>query len=182
MITAWKFLITALFGVCLFIGGQAKAETARPADSGLLNYLQGLGPINFSQGGGAFLPLQVLTAMKEGDVSPLMQFVLVNHLMNSAVKEAQKLVPGRRDPFTVASAKFQLGLCKIQKAFQQGMLMALLPALSDKDEYGGSSDPGVRAGSSQQGLMLSQAFQKNENCAGDDNGFDPMMLAMFAKK
>lgn len=182
--TILKTLFAFFFVFTLFIGGQAKAE-ARPSASNFMQYIGALGPIAFGQSGGAFLPVSVLGAMKNGQVSAIMQFVLMTHMMNGCVVDAVKRgKPGQREPYVVANAKFTYGICRIKKCFQQGMLIATISGLSSNPAAGGG-DAGEQQANQAQGMALAQAFKKDPSCDGQDKqngGMDLMLLAMFMQK
>ena len=158
---------------------------ARPQSSDPASFISQLGPVLFSQGGGALLPLSVLSGVRNGRIPPMMQFVLMNHMMNSCVKDVIKHHPQRRDPYVRAKAVFDEGLCRIKKCYQQAMVMGLLSGASDNPGNGGSANPARRQANQQQALLMLTAFQKDEGCSGgneDGGGFDPMMLMLLQQQ
>jgi len=168
-----------IFGIAALVCASAAAE--RPDADNIYQYIAGLGPITFNKAGGAFLPLAVLNGLKQGKVSPIMLFVLSNNMMNKCVEDVVKAVPDIRDPYTVAKAKFEYGVCRIKKCFQQGTLVLLLPQLSSNERAGGSSDEQDRSSAQQTGVMLAQAFKKDPGCDGASDGMDPMLLSVLMK-
>jgi hypothetical protein len=174
-----KALCAFVFAITLFIGGQAKAES-RPTASNPLGYIGSLGAMTFGQSGGAFLPMSVIGAMKDGKISPVMQFVAMNHMMDGCIVDTVKRgKPGQREPYVVANAKFVYGICKIKKCFNQAMLVSLLSAQSENESAG--ADEGNEAF----GLAFAQATQKDPSCDGQDDengGMDPMLLMAFMGK
>ena len=161
--------IWSLFFLSIF-AHRAAAESA-------YNYIASQSPISFSQGGAALIPSGVLQPIANGQISPIMQFVLVNSMMTKCIKNAAKDVPARREAFVSANAKFTNGYCKIRKCFEQGMLMGMLSQLSSNPNYGGSSDESERNGSQMMGLVLAQSFQKENGCGGaSDSGINPALL------
>lgn len=144
-------------------GSLSKGETAEAQ-----GWISQLGQVGFQPSGAAMLPPAVISSMREGDISPIMQFVLASHMMNSCVKDVTKpgAYPKRRDPYVVAKAKFDYGICRIKKCFQQAMLMLILPQMSSNERNGGSSDPGTQDSSQNLGMVMAQAFQKDKGCTG----------------
>lgn len=172
--TTMKGILIGILGFLAVASSPAFAE--RPT-ADLFPWLIRLGPIAFNKGGGAFLPASVLSGLRQGQVSPVLQFVMVNNLMAKCVKDTLNYTPDIRDPYVVAKAKFDYGLCRIKKCFQQGMLIMILPQLSSH-----SGDGQDQSGASQQGLILAQAFKKDPACDGQGgDGLDPMLLAALAK-
>lgn len=170
--------IFAIGILSLFISTSARAE--RPGDTNPYSYIVNQGQIAFSQGGGAFLPISVLQGLQQGSLSPVMQFVLVNQVMNQCITKVLQQVPYRRDGFVIANKKFTQGFCKIRKCFDEAMLLEILPQMSQNANFGGSPDAQNRASAQQMGLVLAQSFQKDTGCtAGADNGLDPSLLAAF---
>lgn len=175
--TGIKFIFS-LGVLSLFISLEARAE--RPGETNPYNYIVNQGQVAFSKGGGAFLPLSVLSGLKSGQISPVMQFVLVNQVMNQCIKKVLQEVPYRRDPFVIANKKFTRGFCKIRKCFDEGMLLQILPQMSSNASYGGSADAQDRSGAQMMGFVLAQAFKKEDGCEqGSDNGLDPSLIAAF---
>jgi len=153
--------------------------TARAEDAGqAYSYIANLGQMSFSQGGAVSIPGYVLGSMRSGQVSPLMQFVLVNSMMNKCIKDTYNFYPRRRDPFQLANAKFAYGVCKIQKCYQQGMLLLLLPKLSGRSQYGGADG---QSSGQQTGALLAQAFAGGAKCGGssNDSGISAALLQAF---
>lgn len=140
------------------------------AEQSVESYIKNLGAVNISGKGGVFLPPAVYKSMANDQVSEVQQFVLTNHIMNSAVRAALKEVPDQRMPYLQAKAMLDNALCKIAQAYQQAMLISLLPMLG----AGSGASSGVMA----QALTSSQG---NE-CSGGGQGFDPALLSMFGKK
>lgn len=169
----WKLLI--LVGFVLLPCAEVKAETGNA-----YNWISQLGRITFSQGGAAFLPGGVVSAVSQGSISPIMQFVLVNSMMNQCIKNTFPQYPRRRDPFPLAAAKFANGLCLIKKCFQQGMLLMILPQLSGASRYGGQSG---QQGGQQMGAVLAQAFTKKDDACGggSDPGIAQALLSAFLR-
>ena len=175
-----KHFNLALLGVvaAAFLGAtDARAE--RPGDTNPYAYIARMGNITFNQAGAAFLPLSVLRGMRDGQISPILQFVVANNLMTQCTKEVLKRPPDIRDPYKVAAAKFNYGMCRIKKCFQQGMLMMILPQLSRNTSRGGGATSAERQGSLQMGQIFAQAFQRDEKCDGQGTGIDPFLLAVF---
>lgn len=171
-----SIFIAGLFFV--FVAKNAVAE--RPTDSNAYSYLVNAGQVAFSKGGGAFLPMSVLQSLQGGSLSPVMQFVVVNQVMNQCIQKVLKEVPFRREPYIVANKKFARGYCKIRKCFNEGILLQILPQMSSNPSYGGSEDAQDRAGAQAMGLALAQAFNKEASCeSGADNGMDPSLIAAF---
>ena len=177
----FRFFLLAAFLLGLLGVDYAHAES-RPGDVNPQQYIGSLGQLTFSQGGGAFLPGSVLQSMRSGQISPIMQFVLLTNMMNQSVKKSLSLVPDIRHPYVVAKAKFDYGICVIKKAFEEGMVIAMLPKLSNNRDYGGYNDPAEQQANQQQALAMAQAFQKDASCSdGADSGFDPMILSLIQR-
>ena len=173
------FMKKTIFALC-FVAATAEAET-RPEATNPLSWIAQLGPIAFSQSGGAFLPLNVLQAMQQGNVSPIMQFVMGNSLMTQCVREVEKKYPDRRDPYVVAAQKFQAGICRLQKCFQTVTLISLLPALQGAPATGDTSGGQTSGGSNEMAMTLMNSFKQQEGCDGSgDSGIDPAILMLFA--
>ncbi len=144
---------------------------AECGDADFYSWLMNMGKITFRSGGGAFLPSGVLQTMRYGNISPIMQFVMMNHTMNECIEAILKppFLPLERDPYLVAKKKFDYGVCRIKKCWQNGMLIQMLPLL--KGGLGGSNDIA---------MVLAQAFQQDESCDGSEGGgFDPMLIGML---
>lgn len=164
-----KNIATLLIISSLTISFHAKCEEAD-----FYIWLMRMSNITFSTGGGAFLPIGVLRAMQYGNISPIMQFVMMNHTMNECIKAILKapFLPLQRDPYLVAKKKFDYGVCRIKKCWQNGMLIQMLPLM--KSDFGGSS---------QMGMLLAQAFQRDEACdGGEGGGFDPILIGLLIGK
>lgn len=154
--------------VAFLLAAPAKAE--RPTTNDIYSYLAQAGQITFNKAGGAFLPIAVLRGMKNGQISPILQFVLVNNLMTQCIKSVLEAPPGIREPYVVAKAKFDYGLCRLTQCFKQGMLIMVLPALSGKSGTGGK---GVAQ-------ALATGFKQQEGCDGSgDSGMDPMLFTLL---
>ncbi len=169
-----KAILLSGFLLSLFLSSPARAENS-------LQYIQSLQPIPFSQGGAALIPGQVLSSLTSGAISPVAQYVLVNHLMSSAIKEAIKKAPGSRLPYVQAKTLFEKGICSLTKTFQTGLVVALMPQMSSIRQNGGSNDPGVRQAKQAQALAMAQAFAGAEGCDGNsnDSGFDTAIIAIL---
>ncbi len=163
-----------LIAMLLFLSLAAQAEN-RPTSGNPLQFISDLGPPAFSNAGGVFLPLSVVDGLKQGSVSPIMQFVLVQHTINSCTKNVLSKTPGIRDPYTVALATFQWGVCFMTSCLKNVLLLQMIPLLSQN--YGDATD---QASAKQQGLVMAQAFQRQEGCgAQGDAGIDPAILQAF---
>ncbi len=159
---------------------EARAES-RPSTNNVYGYINSFATPLFNRAGGVFLPLQVISALRQGNVSLISLFVLANNIMNKAVEQVLSQTPDIRDPYVVAKARFEWGICFLQKQFQQGTLILLLPQLSSNSRFGGSGDEQDRQAAQQQGAMLAQAFGKSGGCDGSgNNGLDPQLVAAFA--
>jgi len=169
-----KFLSIALLFSALSVSTAARAET-----SSAYSWIAGLGNISFTQGGAAQMPGYVVGSMRDGNISPIMQFVLVNSMMNQCIKDTYNYYPRRRDPFALATAKFNYGLCRINKCFQQGMLVMLLPQLSGKSQYGGAD---AKDSGQQMGALLAQSFSQGDGCSSgnsSDKGISSALIQAF---
>lgn len=169
----WRALFFSVAGFLFLASTPALGETAQA-----YQWIAQLGKLSFNKGGAANIPGFVVGAMRSGDISPVMQFVMVNSLMNKCIKDTYAGYPRRRDPFKLASAKFSNGLCRINKCFQQGMLILLLPQLSGKQRYGGEA--GKQSGG-EMGKLLAQSFQKNGACPGGDQAMSQALLQAFLR-
>lgn len=166
------------FALLLFV----HSTPARAEVSQAYNWIGGLGNISFTQGGAAQIPGYVVGSMRDGNISPIMQFVMVNSMMNQCIKDTYNYYPRRRDPFQLASAKFSYGLCRINKCFQQGMLIMILPQLSGKSQYGGAD--GQDSGQ-QMGMLLAQGFSQGDGCSSgnsNDKGISQALMQAFQSK
>ena len=160
-------LIAAL--MVMLSAGPAQAEQMQIGD---------LAGTVFSQGGGAFLPPQVLLGLRNGQVSPIMQFVTMNQMLNQCVAEtlSPRIAPNLRDPYLVAKKKFECGLCRIKKCWQNGMLIQMLPLLAEE------SGDAEQAGNEQLAALLATAFQKDAACDGSGGGgFDPNLIQLLTQ-
>lgn len=159
-----KNITTLLIIASLTISFHAKCD-----DANFYEWLMRMSRITFSAGGGAFLPIDVLHAMRYGDISPIMQFVLMNHIMNECIEAILKapFLPLQRDPYLVAKKKFDYGLCRIKKCWQNAMLIQMLPLM--------------RSGSGAQiAVVLANAFLEDEACdGGKGGGFDPNLIRYY---
>lgn len=150
------------------------------AEANPTSYIANLGQVPVNNTGAAFIPPPVMGAMTDGKISPIMQFVLINHVLDSCIKATLQNPPGRRTPYVAAKKQYDEGICKIQKCFQQGMVLGLIGQTSDKPKNGGSADPAERQSSANLGLMFAMTSQK-EDCGGSGAGMDPNMIQMLAK-
>lgn len=170
-----KVMLLGGFLLSLFISGPARAENTT-------YWIASLGSIGFTQGGTAQLPDYVLQSLKQGSVSPVMQYVLLNNTMNQAIEQSLSQTPDARLPYTAALEKYNWGLCNLNKAFQTSMVLSLLPQTSSVSYNGGSSDAGVRAARQQQALMMAQALSDTKGCDSansNDSGFDVAILRLI---
>lgn len=167
----FKALLFLGVGAFLLFGRSARASDTAEA----YQWITGMGSVQFSQPGGVFLPTSVLRSMRDGQISPIMQFVLMNHTMNQCISRVLKdpYAPLIRDPYLVAKQKFDYGICYIKKCWQSNMLISLLPMLSSgyDQEYG----------QQQMGVLLAQAFQKDESCDGTsgNNSIDANIMTLY---
>ncbi len=156
--------------------------TNRPSANDFHAWLLGQrGPMAITSGGAVLLPNAAYSGLANGRVSPIMQFVLANHMMTSAVADAIRHRPHRRTAYVVAKQMFEQGICRVKKAFQQAMLMSFLSGMSQNTRVGGSTDPQDRESSRQQSLAFLTSFQKDGDCdgGGGGEGFDPMLLMLL---
>ena len=167
-----------LFFITVF-ASMIHAES-RPNVGDINDYLAKLGPMTFSQGGGAFLPINVLSGMSQGKVSPIVQFYITNDMINKCAKDVMANgSPSQTEPYVSAKAKWDKAQCKMTKCYNQAYLTSLLPQMSSNTAYGGSSDAGQREANKNLGLVLAQAFQKQDKCTDGDDGMDPQLIAFF---
>ena len=178
MLHRLKKLYPAGIAVLLFLAAVlslSEARGERPDDNGNpLGWINSLGKIGFTQGGAALVPGGVLRSLEGGQVSSISQYVLVNSLMNKCTKQAISEYPRRRDPYPMARAKFDHGVCRIQMCFQQGVLMTMLPQLSAIQKNGGAVDTSIRDQSQKLMLLLISQFSQQQGCDGQQGtGIDP---------
>lgn len=167
-----RFRSLALLAALTLAFLYAKPAQAESNAADVYGWIMNMGRITFNSGGGAFLPTGVLNAMRYGQISPIMQFVTMNHLLNQCIANSLRpqIVPRLRDPYLVAQKKFQYGLCMVKKCWQNGMLVSLLPTLS----RGGAED------NSQLASLLAASFQKDPACDGSGGGgLDPNLLVLL---
>jgi hypothetical protein len=165
-----KFFVLSLVAMALFASRPARAEQN---SAGVYDWIMNLGQVTFNAGGGAFLPTGVLNSMRYGQISPIMQFVTANHIMNSAIANALRpqLVPLQRDPFLVAQKKFTYGLCMIKKGWQNAVAFVTLSTIQQNNSFGG--------GDQQIAQVLISSFQKDPACDGTGGGgLDPNLLRL----
>lgn len=162
------FILVAGFLIA-FAPNEARAE--RPSASNPLQYIGQLGQMGFAQGGGVFLPTAVLQSMGDGNISPIMQYVLVNTMFNQCIKDIKKYTPKERDPFTVAKSKYTYGICRLNRCIQQGMLVLALPLLAEDEDAGGSAFA----------QALAQGFEGAESCGGQGPAIDPMLIQLLSQ-
>jgi hypothetical protein len=167
-----KWILLGLVAIALLAAKPARGEGGGNT-AGVYDWIMNMGQVTFNNGGGAFLPTGVLNSMRYGQISPIMQFVTANHIMNSAIANALKpqLVPKQRDPFLVAQKKFTYGLCMIKKGWQSAVSFLTLSAIHQNSSFGG--------GQEQIAQVLIQSFQKDPACDGSGGGgLDPNILAL----
>lgn len=175
--------LTLFFVLSLFFAAPSFAEVQqRPSTDDIYSYIANVGTIVFTQGGGAFLPPQVLQGMRNGWVSPILQFVLVNNLMTQCVNSVLETQLTARTPFVIADAVFKRGHCQLNRCFRQGMLIQMLPQLSNVVSAGGSSDAQRREGSQQAATLLAQNLAQDPSCDGAQQGFDPLLLSIITAR
>jgi len=163
----------AAFGMVAFALFASRPALAEQNSAGVYDWIMNTGQITFNSGGGAFLPTGVLNAMRYGQISPIMQFVTANHIMNSAIANALRpqLVPRQRDPFLVSQKKFTYGLCMIKKGWQNAVSFLTLSAIQANNSFGG--------GQQQIAQVLIASFQKDPACDGSQGGgLDPNILQL----
>lgn len=159
---------------------EARAE--RPSTSNALSFIVQMGQMGFTQGGGVFLPTAVLQSMSDGDVKPMMQYVLVNSMFSQCLEEVKKYTPSQRDPFKVAQSKYQYGICRLQRCQQQGMLILALPLISGVASAGGGSDQdGSSAANAQYAMSLAQGFQNASSCGGQGPAMDSALIQILTQ-
>lgn len=166
------------FLLALFISNPARAEGTIGTD--VIAQLTG-GQIHFTNGGAPQLSGQLLNYMRNGQVAPATQFIVLNQLLADAVKTVNNdpHLPAARSPYVVAKARFDQGLCFVNKAFQNALILALVPQMSAVTQNGGDNDPGVRQAKQQQALAMAQAFARIRGCdpESEESGFDQNLLA-----
>ncbi len=167
----FKVLLLGAFLIALFLSNPVKAESVN-------SLIYSANNIQSNAEGAQFLPVSVLQSMTSGQVSPVGQFVVLRNLMIQAVRKSTQEGPGDRTPYAIAKEKFDWGLCNVTKAFQNALVVSLLPQMSAIRQNGGSNDPGVRQAKQQQALAMAQAFAGVEGCDhdGNDTGFDSNIL------
>ncbi len=166
----FKILAFGMVALALLASRPAVAEQQQ---AGVYDWIMNTGQITFNGGGGAFLPTGVLNAMRYGQISPIMQFVTANHIMNSSIANALRpeLVPKQRDPFLVSQKKFTYGLCMIKKGWQNAVSFLTLSAIQANNTMGG--------GQAQIAQVLISSFQKDPACDGSQGGgLDPNILQL----
>lgn len=176
----------AFFLIFLFFGAlSALSRAERPTASTAQNFiLQGQSP-GFSPSGAAYLPSTVLQAMKAGQLSPVMQFALVNQMMNKCIADVVQKYPARRDSYVTAKQKFDDGQCRIEKCYQQGVLLMMLPQLSTVSGAGGAADAQLRQAAAASALQFANAFKRSKACGasgGADGGIDPAYFTLFGSR
>ncbi len=166
-----KWIFFALVALAVFAARPARAEPGNTGD--VYSWIMNMGQVTFNAGGGAFLPTGVLNSMRYGQISPMMQFVTANHIMNAAIANTltPKMIPLQRDPFLVAQKKFTYGLCMIKKGWQNAVSFLTLSAIQKNSSFGG--------GQQQIAQVLIQSFQKDPACDGTSGGgLDPNLLKL----
>ncbi|MFM8312797.1 MAG: hypothetical protein ACKOA8_00770, partial [Deltaproteobacteria bacterium] len=83
-----RALILGAFLLSLMLSSPARAES-----DPLNGFWGGINQINFNQSGASFIPLTVVQPMSNGDISPLLQYVALNKLLNKSIKEAMARTP-----------------------------------------------------------------------------------------
>ena len=168
---ALKNILISLF---IFVSFTA-AHAERPTSGNPLQYISGLGDLAFSSAGGVFLPLSVVDGLKSGGISPIMQFVLVQHTINSCTKNVTSKAPDIRDPYVVALATFKWGVCFMTSCFKNILLLQMIPLLSNR--YGSAND---QSAAKNQGKIMAAQFANQPGCgAHGDPGIDPALIAAF---
>jgi len=174
-----RIFLLGVFFLALFINNPARAETI-PSDQ-VLSALGG--QIRFTNGGAPQINRQVLQYMRNGQVATTTQFVVLNQVLMDSVTTVSSgaSLPTDRSPYVVAKAKFDAGLCIINKAFQNALVLALVPQISSVRQNGGDNDPAVQKAKQQQALAMAQAFSGVRGCdpQSQESGFDQNLLSFI---
>jgi len=121
--------------------------------------------------------------MTNGQVATTTQFVILNQVLMDSVTTVSSgaSLPTDRSPYVVAKAKFDAGLCIINKAFQNALVLALVPQISSVRQNGGDNDPAVQKAKQQQALAMAQAFSGVRGCdpQSQESGFDQNLLSFI---
>ena len=168
-----RALILGAFLLSLMLSSPARAESDL-----LNNFWGGINQINFNQSGASFIPLNVVQPMSNGDISPLLQYVALNKLLNKAIKDAMAKTPAPRDPYVVAKQKWDFGICQLTQTYKTMQVMVMLPQMSNQKQNGGSNDVAIRQAALTQALALAQAMAGSKGCDpnSNDSGFDSQFL------
>lgn len=164
-----------LISFLVFFSFTAAQAENRPTTGNPLQFISGLGDLAFSSAGGVFLPLSVVSGLKQGHISPIMQFVLVQHTINSCTKNVISKTPDIRDPYVVSLATFKWGVCFMTSCFKNILILQMIPLLSSG--YGNEND---QKQAKIQGLFLANSFKSQPGCgAQGDPGIDPALIQAF---
>lgn len=160
-----------IFVFVLFLGtfSQTAQAEARPTSDNYLQWIAFLGDVQFADAGAAYIPSVVLQATQQGKVSPALQLALTAHIMSKCTQRVVAQAPSQLDPYAKDKILFDDGICRIQKCFQQIMLLDLL------NQAGQSTNS---AGAKQQAIALGNSF-RNERCSGGGDGVDALLLALL---
>ncbi len=174
IIKSFKYGISGLILIASLFSQNAHAE--RPSLNGMSpdQYIMQLGSPAFTQGGGMFLPEELLNSLRGGDTSMIMQYVLINNLMNKCAADVKRYTPKQSDPFTVAQSKFKYAQCRLQSCQAQGMLVLALPLLSDVASAGGSAEEA--SGNRAYAQALAQGLSGQQSCGGSGSAVDPALV------
>jgi hypothetical protein len=168
------------FLLALFISNPARAEGTIDTERILRLLAQ---QSQFNSGGTLQLNREFLRYMQNGQVAPATQFIALNQVLVDAVKTVNggSHLPTARSPYVVAKARFDQGLCIVNKAFQNALVLALVPQMSSVRENGGDNDPGVRQAKQQQALAMATAFSRMRGCdpESESSGFDQGLLSII---
>lgn len=156
---------TLFLALAAFSSITALAE--RPTTTSPYSYIAQLGRVGFGRGGAAYLPTAVIKQQISPGISPVMQFILVNHLMNQCVESARSMAPGKLESYGSAKSKFTYGVCRLQHCFEQGLLLTALARGGDSQD---------KAGQQQKAAILASAFQSQGGCDGSSSGIDSALV------
>jgi hypothetical protein len=153
-----KMILLGGFLLSLLMSCPAKAET-NPFG------------FSFSQTGTAFIPLPLLQALRQNSISPVMQYAVLNSLLNQSIQDALSQGPAARDPFVVAQQKYCWGISNLTQTFQTALITSLLPQFS--------SDPSAQAQAQALASALAQGQSVNvPGCGSGEAPLDPNLLAL----
>jgi len=155
----------------IFFCSEVIAENSQTPQA----FIAKLGTIQFSAGSAGTVPIPVLEALRAGKLSPVMQFLFLNHFLSACIRDIRSDRPNQRDSFVKAKHLYDDAFCRLNKCFMQGLVLSHFPELSGED----------RDQAREQVLLLLSAISQSGKCEADkknpQNTVDPNLLRVASQ-